>query len=41
MLTGYKELEGKVPVLKFAGTIPFAAAVLVALVVIVGVANIG
>lgn len=41
MITGYKELEGKLPLLKFAGSGKFVAALVVAVIVVAVVANIG
>ncbi|MCP1771818.1 cytochrome b [Neisseria perflava] len=41
MITGYKELEGKLPVLKFAGAKALAAAVAVAAIVVWLVVNAG
>ena len=41
MFTGYKQLEGKLPVLKFAGFGKFAAALVVAVATILLVLNIG
>ena len=41
MFSGYKELEGRLPALKFAGAGKFAMAVVAALVVIAMVVNAG